>query len=111
MQEKWRDWATPASRTWTVTRSSLRVLRRVAAFYRPLRPVFLLVSFPRSWSPVVGMPWLCWLWHGVPFARQCMPSNCNTSHVLRATCALVAVHKGGQNFAWQDFERTTSHDC
>ena len=34
---------------WTVTRSSLRMLRRVAAFCRPLRPVLLLVSFPRSW--------------------------------------------------------------
>ena len=39
---------------WTVTRSSLRMLRRVAAFCRPLRPVLLLVSFPRSRSPVVG---------------------------------------------------------
>ena len=41
---------------WTVTRSSLRMLRRVAAFCRPLRPVLLLVSFPRSRSPVVGTP-------------------------------------------------------
>ena len=40
---------------WTVTRSSLRMLRWVAAFYRPLRPVLLLVSFPRSRSPVVGV--------------------------------------------------------
>ena len=32
---------------WTVTRSSLRMLRRVAAFCRPLPPVLLLVSFPR----------------------------------------------------------------
>ena len=39
---------------WTVTRSSLRMLRRVATFCRPLRPVLLLVSFPRSRSPVVG---------------------------------------------------------
>ena len=39
---------------WTVTRSSLRMLRRVAAFCRPLRPVLLLVSFPRSRSPVFG---------------------------------------------------------
>ena len=51
---------------WTVTRSSLRMLRWVAAFCRPLRPVLLLVSFPRSWSPVVGVPGLCWMWHGVP---------------------------------------------
>ena len=36
---------------WTVTRSSLRMLRRVAAFCRPLRPLLLLVSFPRSRSP------------------------------------------------------------
>ena len=41
---------------WTVTRSSLRMLRRVAAFCRLLRPVLLLVSFPRSRSPVVGVP-------------------------------------------------------
>ena len=41
---------------WTVTRSSLRMLRRVAAFCRPLRPVLLLVSFPRSRSAVVGVP-------------------------------------------------------
>ena len=44
---------------WTVTRSSLRMLRRVAAFCRPLRPVPLLVSFPRSRSPVVGVLGLC----------------------------------------------------
>ena len=44
---------------WTVTRSSLRILRRVAAFCRPLRPVLLLVSFPRSRSPVVGVQGLC----------------------------------------------------
>ena len=44
---------------WAVTRSSLRMLRRVAAFCRPLRPVLLLVSFPRSRSPVVGVLGLC----------------------------------------------------
>ena len=44
---------------WTVTRCSLRMLRRVAAFCRPLRPVLLLVSFPRSRSPVVGVLGLC----------------------------------------------------
>ena len=49
---------------WTVTRSSLRMLRRVAAFCRPLRPVLLLVSFPRSQSPVVGVLGLCWLRRG-----------------------------------------------
>ena len=53
----------------TVTRSSLRMLRRVVAFCRLLRPVLLLVSFPRSRSPVVGVLALCWMWHGVPFAR------------------------------------------
>ena len=47
------------TRPWTVTRSSLRMLRRVAAFCRPLRPVLLLVSFPRLRSPVVGVPGLC----------------------------------------------------
>ena len=62
---------------WTVTRSSIRMLRRVATFCRPLQPVLLLgslprlrspvvgvlgllVSFPRSWSPVIGALWLCW---------------------------------------------------
>ena len=44
---------------WTVTRPPLRMLRRVAAFCRPLRPVLLLVSFPRSRSPVVGVTGLC----------------------------------------------------
>ena len=58
---------------WTVTRSSLRMLRRVAAFCRPLRPVLLLVSFPRSRGPVVGVPGLCWMWQDVPFARQRRP--------------------------------------
>ena len=57
---------------WTVTRSSLRMLRRVAAFCRPLRPVLLLVSFPRSRSPVVGVLGL-WMWQDVPFARQRRP--------------------------------------
>ena len=47
---------------WAVTRSSLRMLRRVAAFCRSLRPVLLLVSFPRSRSPVVGVLGLCWMW-------------------------------------------------
>ena len=41
---------------WTVTRSSLRMLRRVAAFCRPLRLVLLRVSFPHLRSPVVGTP-------------------------------------------------------
>ena len=58
---------------WTVTRSSLRMLRRVAVFCRPLRPVLLLVSFPRSQSPVVGVPGLCRMWRDVPVARQRRP--------------------------------------
>ena len=58
---------------WTVPRSSLRMLRRVAAFCRPLRPVFLPVSLPRSRSPVVGVLGLCWMWRDVPFARQRRP--------------------------------------
>ena len=33
---------------WTVTRSSLRMVCRVAAFCRPLRPVLLLVSPPHT---------------------------------------------------------------
>ena len=49
------------------------MLRRVAAFCRPLRPVLLLVSCPRSRSPVVGVPGLCWMWRDVPFARQRRP--------------------------------------
>ena len=36
---------------WTATRSSLRMLRRVAAFCWPLRPVLLLVSFPSTPHP------------------------------------------------------------
>ena len=58
---------------WTVTRSSLCMLRRVAAFCRPLRPVLLLVSSPRSWIPVVGVLGLCWMWRDVPVARQRRP--------------------------------------
>ena len=40
---------------WTVTDSSLRVLRRAAAFCRPLRPVFLLVSLLRWRIPGIGV--------------------------------------------------------
>ena len=58
---------------WTVTRSSLRMLRRVAVFCRPLRPVLLLVSFPRLRSPVVGVLGLCWMRRDVPFAHQWRP--------------------------------------
>ena len=49
------------------------LLRRVAALCRPLRPVLLPVSFPRSRSPVVGVPGLCWMWRDVPFAHQRRP--------------------------------------
>ena len=72
---------------WTVTRSSLRMLRRVAEFCRPLRPVLLLVSFLRSRSPVVGVLGLCWMWHGVPFACQRPPPSpfaCLSSHCATA---------------------------
>ena len=31
------------------------------------------VSFPRSQSPVVGVPGLCWMWRDVPFACQRLP--------------------------------------
>ena len=55
---------------WTVTRSSLRMLRRVAAFCRPLRPVLLLVSFPRSRSLVVGVLGLCWMSPPPVFVHQ-----------------------------------------
>ena len=50
---------------WTVIRSSLRMLRRVAAFCQPPRPVLLLVSFPRSQGPVVGVLGLCQMWQDV----------------------------------------------
>ena len=49
------------------------MLRRVAAFCRPLRPVLLLVLFPRSQSPVLGVLGLCWMWQDVPFAYQRSP--------------------------------------
>ena len=54
---------------WTVTCSSLCILRRVAPFCQLLRPVLLLASFPRPQSPVVGVLGLCWMWQDVPFAR------------------------------------------
>ena len=58
---------------WTVTRSSLRMLRRVAAFSQPLQLVLLVVPFSRWRSPGVGMPGLRWMWQDVPFARQRRP--------------------------------------
>ena len=71
---------------WTVTRSSLRMLRRGAAFCRSLRPVLLLVSFPRSPSPVVGVPGLGWMWQNVPFAHQRRPAV-----GVMGTCWLLGV--------------------
>ena len=66
---------------WTVTRSSLRMLRRVAALCRPLRPVLLLVSFPRSWSPVVApFPSSSRNWREGPFDQAT-----NTSPFIRYT--------------------------
>ena len=53
------------TRPWTVTRSSLRMLRRVAAFCRPVGWC--------SCCPVVGVLGLCWMWRDVPFARQRRP--------------------------------------
>ena len=67
------------------TRSSLRMLRRVAAFCRPLRPVLLLVSFPRQRRPAVGVLGLCWLLRGW-FDCFCCP---HTS-VLRPSVACLA---------------------
>ena len=54
------------------------MLRQVTAFSRPLQAVLLLVSFPRSQSPVVGVPGLCWLRRvlppGVePHSARCAP--------------------------------------
>ena len=57
---------------WTATRSSLCMLRQVAAFCRLLRPVLLLVLLPRLQSPVVGVLGLCW-WRRVPFVRERCP--------------------------------------
>ena len=90
---------------WSVTRSSLRTLRRVVAFCQPLRPVLLLLSFPRSRSPVVGVPGLFWL-RRVPFVEvppprlqgaQPMPSNCVQ---VPASMAFVADSKRPQPL-WQ----------
>ena len=46
------------------TRSSLGMLCRVAVFCQPLRPELLLVAFPSSRSPVVGVLGLCRLCAG-----------------------------------------------
>ena len=69
---------------WTVTRSSLRMLRWVAAFCRALRPVLLLVPFARSRSPVVGVLGLCWLLRG-SFDCFCCP---HTSGLTPSTTRL-----------------------
>ena len=82
---------------WTVTRPPLRMLRRVAAFCRPLRPVLLLVSFPRSRSPVVGALGLCWLLRG-SFDCFCCPHTSVLSpppppHVLNTRSARLAIER------------------
>ena len=71
---------------WTITRSSLRMLRRVAAF---CRPVLRLVPLPRSRSPVVGVLGLCWMWHAVPFARQRRPVVSHPPPLRRCTPVLI----------------------
>ena len=80
---------------WTVTRSCLRVLRRVAAFSQPLRPVLPLVSFPHSRSPVVGVPGLCWMSPPPPpppEARRVLSAAFArlTRHTRRKTCSSCA---------------------
>ena len=56
------------------------MLRRVAAFCRPLRPVLPLVSFPRSRSPVVGVLGLCWLlWGSVDCFAAPTPHSASVS--------------------------------
>ena len=71
---------------WTVTCSSLRKLRRVAAFCRLLRPVLLLVLFLRSRSPVAGVPGLCWLLRGSFDGFHCP----RTSALRSSTTCLIA---------------------
>ena len=71
---------------WTVTCSSLCMLRRVAAFCWPLRPVLLLVSFVRSRSPVVGILRMCWL---LPGSFDCF--CCPHTSVHRPSIACLAV--------------------
>ena len=83
---------------WTVTRSSLRMLRQVAAFCRPLRPVLLLVSFPRSRSPVVPPPPMRKLQQCLAFQmqyiRRHLPSHNYTEQAGRA-CAVCALEASG----------------
>ena len=71
---------------WTVTRSSLRMLRRVATFCRPLRPVLLLVLFARQRRPVVGVLRMCWL---LPGSFDCV--CCPHTSVHRPSVACLAV--------------------
>ena len=67
---------------WTLTRSSLRMLRRVAAFCRPLRPVLLLVSFPHSRSPVVWCAGAVLDVAGCAACASAAPSSWRTGVVL-----------------------------
>ena len=92
---------------WTVTRSSLRMLRRVAAFCWPLRPVLLLVLFPRSRSPVVGVPGLCWMWRDVPFARQRRPRIIPARHCPPRR---VGAHRGAEILQYPP-KPTRPHPC
>ena len=71
---------------WTVTRSSLRMLRRVAGFCRPLWPVLLLVSFARQWRPMIGVLRMCWL---LPGSFDCF--CCPHTSVHRPSIACLAV--------------------
>ena len=71
---------------WTFIRSSLRMLHRVFAFCRPLRPVLLLVSFPRSRSPIVGILRMCWL---LPGSFDCF--GCPRTSVHRPSMAWLTV--------------------
>ena len=78
---------------WTVTHSSLCVLRRVAAFYRPLRPMFLLVSFSRQWSPVVCALGLCWLLRGLFYVLR-SSTTCPTAFPCACGPTLPPRHPG-----------------
>ena len=83
------------------------MLRWVAAFCRPLRPVLLLVSFPRSRSAVVGVLGLCWMWQyptGCPHDHTgCLPL---VPHAL-IHASLVPSGPNGRSFS-SPAERTVS---
>ena len=56
---------------WTVTFASHVASR--CCFLSAATAGALLVLFPRSRIPVVGVLRLCWMWRDVPFARQQRP--------------------------------------